>query len=389
MRSDPRAVVRCRWIVDVAVFIVIANGLITLCGWIFHIELLKTLLSRSIAMKANTALCQVLAGSALWVLSRRTMSRGWRYVGFAAAAIVLIIGGATLIENLAGWDLHIDQLMFTEPPGADATSSPGRMGLPASASLSLAALALLLIDVQTRRGHRPSQYLALGVGMIALLSIIGYAYGIHSFYGIPEWTGIAAQTSLAFFSLSVGLLCARPDEGLMGIVTAEGAGGVMARALLLPAIVVPFALGWVATEAARYHSGDDSVIQPALILAMMAVFSALIWWNARALTLLDRERARVEAERRQTEELARQQHDEILHLSRVTTLGEMAAGLAHELNQPLGAILNCAGVALDTTQSDEQTPPVVVKALEQISTESARAGEIVKRLRDFVRKQRP
>ncbi|MBU3672064.1 MAG: PAS domain S-box protein [Sinobacteraceae bacterium] len=78
----------------------------------------------------------------------------------------------------------------------------------------------------------------------------------------------------------------------------------------------------------------------------------------------------------------------ITQVSRLATMGEMAAGIAHELNQPLAAIANYANAAmrLAVTQGIEKIDPEgdVTLALEQISQQAQRAGEIIRRLRALV-----
>jgi two-component system sensor kinase FixL len=93
-------------------------------------------------------------------------------------------------------------------------------------------------------------------------------------------------------------------------------------------------------------------------------------------------------EREQAE--ARSQHlaSQLTHSARVTTLGHLTVGLAHELNQPLGAVANYAE-ACDVLLSRE---PVEVRSLqphlEQIKQAATRASQIVRRMRDFIRPQR-
>ena len=83
----------------------------------------------------------------------------------------------------------------------------------------------------------------------------------------------------------------------------------------------------------------------------------------------------------------RQQQMELAHATRMATLGEMASGIAHEINQPLGAILIYANGArkqlADTGMSREQG----TELFEQIVTQAERASEIIKRMRAFVRKE--
>jgi two-component system sensor kinase FixL len=91
------------------------------------------------------------------------------------------------------------------------------------------------------------------------------------------------------------------------------------------------------------------------------------------------------SERQQTESRLQELQSELVHISRLTAMGEMASALAHELNQPLSAIANylkgCRRL-LDK-QSDEQSR-MVSDALDKAAGQALRAGDIIRRLRDFV-----
>lgn len=88
--------------------------------------------------------------------------------------------------------------------------------------------------------------------------------------------------------------------------------------------------------------------------------------------------------------IQRQQHQaELAHLARVNTMGEMASGMAHELNQPLTAIVGYAEAALAGFESGMLTGEENRLLLERIVSESQRAAEIIRRLRRLVRKREP
>lgn len=90
--------------------------------------------------------------------------------------------------------------------------------------------------------------------------------------------------------------------------------------------------------------------------------------------------------KRKAEEEAKRHQLEMAHMSRLLSVGEMASGLAHEINQPLAAILNyCRGSQrrMDEGRSDLES---VSKAMELITKQARRAAEIVKRMRSFVKK---
>lgn len=91
--------------------------------------------------------------------------------------------------------------------------------------------------------------------------------------------------------------------------------------------------------------------------------------------------------RKKAEQEIVRQRDEVAHLSRVTTLGEISGSLAHELNQPLGAILANAEAAAIHLKSD--TPDLVElrEILAEIRRDDMRAGEIIHGIRDFLRRR--
>jgi two-component system sensor kinase FixL len=90
-------------------------------------------------------------------------------------------------------------------------------------------------------------------------------------------------------------------------------------------------------------------------------------------------------ERQRTEARLQELQSELVHVSRLTALGEMASAIAHELNQPLSAITNYlkGSRRLLDSSADEQLT-VLRAAMESASEQTLRAGQIIRRLRDFV-----
>jgi len=91
-------------------------------------------------------------------------------------------------------------------------------------------------------------------------------------------------------------------------------------------------------------------------------------------------------ERRNAQEEIRQTQERMTQFSRLSTMGEMAAGLAHEINQPLTAITNYAqALQRLMAQPGAAEPEDVELALSQIAAQALRAGEVIRRLRSFVK----
>ncbi|MCI0508394.1 MAG: PAS domain S-box protein [Gammaproteobacteria bacterium] len=93
--------------------------------------------------------------------------------------------------------------------------------------------------------------------------------------------------------------------------------------------------------------------------------------------------------RRQAEEQARQHQAEIAHMARLNIMGEMATGMAHELNQPLSAIVTYSDAALRMATSGIEQTDKLQEAIKGARSQAQRAAEIIRHLRQLVSKQAP
>jgi signal transduction histidine kinase len=92
---------------------------------------------------------------------------------------------------------------------------------------------------------------------------------------------------------------------------------------------------------------------------------------------------RKEQHRMEAEAQALQHQSDLAHVDRLNIMGEMASGLAHELNQPLSAISTYCQAGLRIIEAPDGKPEKLVHALEQASQQAQRAGKIVHRMRRF------
>ena len=92
------------------------------------------------------------------------------------------------------------------------------------------------------------------------------------------------------------------------------------------------------------------------------------------------------SERQQTERRLHNLQDELAHVSRLTALGEMASALAHELNQPLSATANYVKGCVRLIDQAKPDMAKIRSALESAAEQTLRAGQIIRRLREFVTK---
>ena len=110
--------------------------------------------------------------------------------------------------------------------------------------------------------------------------------------------------------------------------------------------------------------------------------------NEQGETVLIIPEGRDVTERKLAEEQLHRMQQQSAHVMRLSTVGEMASGLAHELNQPLTALVSYCGTALDMAQQLPSLPEGYIDILERASGQAHRAGNIIRHLREFISKGR-
>lgn len=270
----------------------LATGSIVLIGWAFDLPLLKQPLPTIASMKANTALAFLLASLSLRILAT-DRSKG---VAAVLGALVALLGLLTLSQDLFGWDLRIDQRLFTDPR-AVSTFAPGRMS-PVTASCFV-ALGLALL-ASTRRTYawlaQPPAVLSTLAGAIALT---GYLYDVRALYGIGSFTTMAIHTAALLIVLSVGVLFLQPDAGLMAPILSDHVEGQFARRLIPAGIAIPVVLGWFRLQGQRAGFYGTEFGLSIMVVGSMVILSIVTWVNARSLGRADAQRRRTDDELRQ------------------------------------------------------------------------------------------
>jgi PAS domain S-box-containing protein len=297
-----RLFARFHLLARVASLAVILLSALVLVGWALDVEALKSAFPGMAAMNPVSAVCFLLAAAALWLLVDGKVN--WqRRLGWALAASVVMLAIVRLAGYAIGWDNGPDRWLFHQKLEQYAT--PNRMSPNSAACFLLCGLALVLLDVKLRRRVRPAEWLALAAALVALLAIIGYCYSAVNLIGIRSFKPMSLSSAIAFALLSLGILCARPADGLMAIISSPGAGGVMARRLLPATVLIPAVVGWL-----RWYGQAQGIIGEVMglslfVLANVLVFSIFIWWNAASLNRTDAERIKAEGELKQSVERTR------------------------------------------------------------------------------------
>ena len=283
---------------EVAAACVFGIGLLVLIGWMIDSPTLKSLDPYLISMKANTAAAFILTGISLWLSqTKRVGSRRGRYFSRLSALVVGAVGALTLVQYAYGWNLGIDEALFNEPAGAVQTIFPGRMAPNTAVNFVLIGLSLLLLDVRTRRGHRPALYLIGLEGIVAFVALTGYVFDASPLYAPSAAANpMSLPAVLAGVITFAGLWLARSAPGQPLLMPAEHAGNVMARRLLVPVLVVPMLLELVlltGQHAGLYNDNFASAIQ---VVLQTAFFLCLIGLTAASLNRTDSKRKQLQVD---------------------------------------------------------------------------------------------
>jgi PAS domain S-box-containing protein len=283
----PKLLRRYGFISSLAGPIAMVVGGLVLVGWLLGLRTLATVLPDFTTMKPNTAVCLVFAGLSLWLLRLRSnqgvqLNPQHRRLAQICAMLVAFLGLLTLGEHLLHLNLGLDQMLVRDTL-TDVRLPPGRMSIPAAFGLLALGSSLFFLGSKGPHGAPAAQIFALVSLVDSLLAFLGYVNGFHGLYAISHYSTMAMHTALVFVILSVGVLFARPDRGLISVITSEFSGGQMARLILPLAIALPIFLSWLRLKGEHAGLFGAELAFALFATANIIIFTILIWISAKSL----------------------------------------------------------------------------------------------------------
>ncbi|MFA6043865.1 MAG: PAS domain S-box protein [Phycisphaerales bacterium] len=303
----------------------ILGALVTLIGWTFNRVELTDWFADGISTMPNAALGTLLGAGAVLAL-RHHRWRGGAILG----ALLMFLGGITLLENLTGLDAGIDTLLLSREWGQRAATAPGRMGVPASGCFTI--LGIFIFGVSLSPNSRPVRKVAAGSALtvmgIALISIVGALFNAEGLHTVPGVTAIALPTSSLICSVAMAFLFAMPDTEPVVILTGNSAASAMFRRALPLVILIPIFIGLARVQAERASLVDQTLGTAIRTIAEMVLLGGVVWWGA----IIVRRHERI-SERRESE--ARRQSgliNSIVESSDDAIIGKQVNGVINAWN---------------------------------------------------------
>jgi PAS domain S-box-containing protein len=266
--------------------------LVAVAGWILNIEALVRVYATFPIAWPNTVIglfLSIIAVFLTYVGGRsRARSPGACVFGF----LTLIFGLFVLGEYI--WKLHpgIDRLLLGSSHLREV-SYAGRPSPQTAATLVILGASVIVYHVR-RLPIRVGQVGALIAGANAIVALTGYIFNSKEFYGFPSLgteIGMSIHTASCFILLALALLCSRPAEGMMTLVTSDTLSGGMARRILLTAGLAPLVIG-VITRLGVLAKWYDVGVQVSLFVVVIAAVILRTTWRAARLSERDELRAR-------------------------------------------------------------------------------------------------
>jgi signal transduction histidine kinase len=269
-------------------------GVLVLLGWVWDVTAFKSVVPGMPTMAPNSAVAFILAGVALSLLHPRAPEPRRLMAAKVCAWGLILIGGLSLFQRFLAPDLGFQDLFFQWMGWAP--------GSPLSLTAPTAAICLVLLGgsllLLGSRAPYPAWLLDTPIALTMLIALFSFNSNFHHALNPLEEPqpmlakGMALHTAMILILLGVGILCARPEQGLIGQLTRDTLGGFIARWLAPVSVLGPT----LVAAALGVLFAEDFFSLPTKAALFSTVMSlsgaAIVLLSAQALNRIDAERKR-------------------------------------------------------------------------------------------------
>ena len=269
----------------------IVLSLVVLSGWIFDIQVFKTIVPGYVSMKVNTVLFFLCSAMVLVLFSRTT----FRFLEKHLAWALIIFALASLYQDIFGVHLGIDEFFIADTNALKTgVETPGRPSPMTSFCFVLMGLVLILLRTKKTQSKKISQIALHIITLISFIAIQGYLFNVPKVYKLSIITSMAIHTSATLFLLSIAITFVNPKRGLTDIFIGKRIGNFVARNLFLKLVVAILTLAFLKILAERNGmvSGEFGVALLATSFILVTLFS--LRFTVKHLNRIDTKRQKAE-----------------------------------------------------------------------------------------------
>lgn len=276
---------------SLAAAVSIIAGSMVLVGWIANNDPLRSLLHTD-AVKVNTAMGLILLGAGTYLA--RIPQR--RRLGMALLVAACLIGAATLVEYATGFNLGIDQAILPDRQHLYGIGLPGRMSPLTAAAFILIGSAAAVSAVRPATSLLVAGGVTVALGL-ATLNLFNLLLGGAPPAFLAGSTQMPAAVALIVVVLALGVLASLDDRGPLGILRGQSTASMLARRMLLAAIVLPTALAWLRVRGEALGLYDSRFGASLMLVVTILCLAVVIVGAAVAGRQLERQREALQNER--------------------------------------------------------------------------------------------
>lgn len=258
-------------------------GLLVLIGWMGDITFLKSITPDRLSLKANAAICFLLAGIVVFLVNKEKKSIAANWIIGSFSVIIFFIGTITCLEYIFNINSGLDELLFKDDSIIVENLPPGRQSIFSAFYFMFFGFCYLPV-VSGKINKFICQFLHVLSGLIALGSFMSYVLGLYVVAGIEFDFIYTIHSTFSFLLLILAVLFSEPDKGYMKMVSSDSTGGKILRSRFPIGLLVFILMGWLIFQGAKqgFYNYEFSII--IFIFSLIIVFSFMLISDTVSLT---------------------------------------------------------------------------------------------------------
>ncbi len=272
-------------------------------------------------MKIITAICFLMAVCILLLFQFR-QSRFLFYVQIALWILMMLAAVYTESEHLCRYFTGTWTALSSTRPFSYLMAFGNRMSFITSVSISVLGVILLLLKWGR---HTEAHVITIFLAGLAYFYLIVYILGIK--FPVSQIDPISLNTGISLAGLCIAVFMLYPDTWLLKVFTSGSLGGIMARQLLIPSLLIPIIAGWFSLAGEQHELFDSETGIALITLFYTFCFAMLVWLAASSIN-------KVDVYRQMSEESTARSNVELIQLNRtLNALSKTSQAMIHTTDE--------------------------------------------------------